>query len=152
MTDPRLGDGLLAAIQRLPLRSGVVFRHYEMEKRERQNLLARVRRACARRGHLLLVGGISHGRHKGAMSAPVHNLRELREARQLGIKLLFMSPLFATRSHPGVSPLGLTRFMQLARLARPAKAIALGGMSRNRARPLDRHVVHGWAGIDAFGS
>lgn len=150
MTDPRLGDDLLAAIQRMPLRSGVVFRHYQLREPERRKLLAKVRRICERRGHMLLVAGATHGRHIGATSAPVHNLRELAEAKKQGAMLFFISPLYATRSHAGAKPLGSLRFMQLARLAKPAKVIALGGMTRNRARSLDKRVVHGWAGIDAF--
>lgn len=109
-----------------------------------------VRRICMRRGHMLLLGGSSHGRHAGAISAPVHSPRELNEAKRLGIGLLFVSPLYATRSHSGTKPLGLTRFTQLAALAKPAIVIALGGMTRNRARSLDATLVHGWAAIDAF--
>jgi thiamine-phosphate pyrophosphorylase len=151
MTDPRFGDDLLAAIQRLPLRSGVVFRHYQLAERERHDLYAKIHRICARRGHMLLLGGSEHGRHAGAVSAPVHDVRELNEAKRFGIDLLFVSPLYPTNSHPGAKSLGPARFMQLARLALPAKVIALGGVTRNRARSLDKRLVHGWAGIDAFG-
>lgn len=150
MTDPRFGDRLLAAIQRLPVHSGVVFRHYQLAVDERRMLLAEVRRVCARRGHKLLVAGRDHGRHKGANSAPVHNVFELKEAKRLGIGLLFVSPVYATRSHPHARPLGVKQFSQLAALARPAKVIALGGMTRNRARALNTRVAHGWAAIDAF--
>jgi thiamine-phosphate pyrophosphorylase len=150
MTDPRLGDGLLPAIQRLPLHSGVVFRHYELGEGERQRLLAKVRRICARRGHMLLRAAIEHGRITGAFSAPVHNVRELNEARRAQVALVFISPLYATNSHPDAKPLGFGRFKQLAALAKPAKVIALGGMNRNRARSLAKGLVHGWAAIDAF--
>lgn len=151
MTDSRLGEDLLAVIQRLPMQSGVIFRHHQLGESERQRLFAKVRRICARRGHMLLFGGAEHGRHAGAVSAPIHSIRELNEAKRLGIRLLFISPLYATTSHPGAKPLGLSRFMQLAALAKPGKVIALGGMTRNRARSLDKRLVHGWAGIDAFG-
>jgi thiamine-phosphate pyrophosphorylase len=151
MTDPRLGDDLLSAIQRLPVRSGVIFRHYDLNDSERLKLFAQVRRTCARRGHMLLIGGLDHGRHAGAVSAPVHDLRELAEVKRLGIPLLFISPVYATGTHPGARPLGLSRFKQLAARAKPAKVIALGGMTRNRARSLEKQLVHGWAGIDAFG-
>jgi thiamine-phosphate pyrophosphorylase len=151
MTDLRSGEDLLPAIQRLPVRSGVIFRHYDLNDSERWKLFAQVRCICARRGHLLLIGGLDHGRHAGAVSAPVHNLRELAEAKRHGIPLLLISPVFGTRSHPDAKPLGLSRFMQLAARAKPATVIALGGMTRNRARSLDKRLVHGWAGIDALG-
>jgi thiamine-phosphate pyrophosphorylase len=164
MTDPRLGDRLLAAIRRLPKGSGVILRHYQLAEKERQTLFAKTRRICTRRGHRLLLAGPErlarrwhadgfHGRTAGRVglhSAPVHNRREIAEAKRLGAALVFLSPLYATRSHPFARPLGLVRFNQLAKLAHPAKVIALGGMTRNRARSLDAQMVHGWAAIDAF--
>jgi thiamine-phosphate pyrophosphorylase len=164
MTDPRLGDGLFAAIQRLPVGSGVVFRHYQLDEDERRRLFGKIRRVCRRRGHVLLLAGSErqamclhangfHGRLAGEQllhSAAVHDVRELAEAKRLKADLIFLSPLHATRSHPGARPLGLTRFGKLARLANPVKVIALGGMTRNRARSLDAQQVHGWAAIDAF--
>jgi thiamine-phosphate pyrophosphorylase len=164
MTDPRLGDELLAAIQRLPVGSGVVFRHYQLNERERRRLFRQVRRICRRRAHRLLLADSEskamrwhadgfHGPLAGAhllQSAAVHDIHELAEAKRIKADLIFLSPLYATRSHPGARPLGLSRFGQLARLAHPAKVIALGGMTRDRARSLDTQMVHGWAAIDAF--
>ena len=163
MTDPRIGDGLLAAVRKLPSGSGVVFRHYARPKEERRALFARVRRICRQRGHILLVAGEFiqggdgvHGgagrRHAGICTIPVHNVREIRRAIRLGADLVFLSPLYATRSHPGARPLGLSRFNSLAKLARPAKVIALGGMTRARAAMLKPHILYGWAAIDAFGT
>jgi thiamine-phosphate pyrophosphorylase len=165
MTDPRLGQSLLKAIQHLPMRSGVVFRHYQLTDAERRTLFHKVRRICARRGHILLLAGSGvqsrrwhadgfHGRRTGQAdwhSAPVHAAREIEQAKRMGADILFLSPLFPTQSHPSARSLGLARFMILARLAYPAKVIALGGMTRNRARALDARRVHGWAAIDAFG-
>lgn len=94
-----------------------------------------------------------HGRSKCRVlphSAPVHSPQEIALAKRNGAALLFVSPLYATRSHAGTRPLGMMRFNQLAQLAHPARVIALGGMTRNRARPLNKHLVYGWAAIDAF--
>lgn len=164
LTDPRLGDGLLAAVRRLPAGSGVVFRHYQLAEHERCALFGKVRRICRQRGHVLLLAGADrqarrwhadgfHARLAGKHmlhSAPVHNKREIAEARRFGAGIVFLSPLYATRSHPGDRPLGIASFDQLARIAQPAKIIALGGMTRSRARSLDAQTVHGWAAIDAF--
>jgi thiamine-phosphate pyrophosphorylase len=163
MTDPRLGKGLLPAIQRLPMHSGVVFRHYDIEPQARRKLFQDVRQICRRRGHILLLADTEqrarrwgadgfHARCSGHMfhSAPVHSPREIAEAKRHGAALLFLSPLYATRSHSGARPLGALRFMQLARLAQPATVIALGGMTRAKAQMLDSRVVSGWAAIDAF--
>jgi thiamine-phosphate pyrophosphorylase len=80
----------------------------------------------------------------------VHGVRELGEAKRLRIGLLFVSPVYPTRSHPGARPLGPMQFRQLALLAKPAKVIALGGMTRNRAHALNARICYGWAAIDAF--
>jgi thiamine-phosphate pyrophosphorylase len=63
---------------------------------------------------------------------------------------MLLSPLYATRSHPGERPLGLTRFRRLAALSGDTKIIALGGMTRKKAAMLSKSLAHGWAAIDAF--
>ena len=162
ITDPRLGDGLLAAVRKLPTGSGVIFRHYGLEIAERHRLFMQVRRVCRQRGHALLLAGDSkwladgvHGAKPDGRavlrSAPVHNPKEIIKAKRNKANLVFLSTLFATRSHPGARPLGMVRFQKLARLAAPAKVIALGGMTRNRAQMLKANVAYGWAGIDCFG-
>lgn len=165
MTDPRLGDALLASIRRLPAGSGVIFRHYALAHDERRRLFSKVRHVCRQRGHRLLLAGDSsvarrwgadgiHGRSpnrgRGLHSAPVHGPVEIAEARRSGAALMFLSPLHATRSHPGQRPLGASRFARLARLCHPALVIALGGMTRAQAAKWPHKLVHGWAAIDAF--
>jgi thiamine-phosphate pyrophosphorylase len=65
--------------------------------------------------------------------------------------LLFVSPVFATRSHRGAKPLGRVRFGLLIRGAK-RPVIALGGMDSHRARTLKQMGIYGWAAIDAFAS
>jgi thiamine-phosphate pyrophosphorylase len=161
MTDERQGDGLFGALDRLPPgRAGIVFRHYRSAEAERRRLFEEVRRLARRRRLMLLLAGPpeqardwgadgSHGRGPGSgfRSAPVHDLSEIRAAERDGTDLLFLSPVFATRSHPGARPLGPTRFNHLARRTR-LPVIALGGMTAIRARRL--REAYGWAGIDAW--
>ena len=162
MTDERQGDGLMRALERLPrARAGIVFRHHATPEPERRRLFEAVRGfARARRLMLLLAGPAelarawdadgSHGRGpgRGFRSAPVHDLAEMRGAERDGADLLFLSPVFATRTHPGAQPLGPARFNALARRTK-LQVIALGGMNRIRARRL--RGAHGWAAIDAWG-
>lgn len=159
MTDERFGDQLLVAVERLPRGAGIVFRHHSLPEQERRALFERVR-AVARRRHLLMLAGPaeqaaawgadgSHGRGPGAglRSAPVHNLREIQAAERDGAAFLFLSPIFATASHPGARPLGPAGFNRLARRTE-LPVIALGGMNRIRVRRL--REAYGWAGIDAW--
>lgn len=164
MTDPRFGDDLLPAIKRLPLKSGVIFRHYDLAADERRALFRRVRRICRQRGHMLFLAGDERaarrwradgfharkGRRRSnnmVRSAAVHNRREMAKAQRNGADLVLISPVFATASHPEASVLGRGGLMRLAKLARGMKVIALGGMDARRATTFN---VHGWAAIDAF--
>jgi thiamine-phosphate pyrophosphorylase len=155
MTDERQRERLRAAVERLPRGAGVVFRHYSLPKSERRALFNEVRAICRQRGLMLVAAGAPlpggqgvHGRRgRGLRTASAHNLRELRAAERAGADLVFLSPVFATRSHPGARPLGDRRFTLLAHQAR-VPVIALGGMNPERARRLGG--AYGWAGIDAW--
>jgi thiamine-phosphate pyrophosphorylase len=158
MTDERLGDDLWRALDALPRGAGVVFRHYATAPAQRRALFARVARV-ARRNRLVLVcagaqpgraDGI-HGRRpapaRGLHSWPAHSRREALAGVRAGADLLFVSPVFATRSHPGARALGSRAARAIIR-GLPVPAIALGGMSAERLRRL--HGFYGWAAIDAW--
>jgi thiamine-phosphate pyrophosphorylase len=159
ITDERQGGGLLDAVARLPEGAGIVFRHYRLEEVARRDLFDAVR--AAHPGLLLLAGPAdlaerwgadgSHGRGpgRGLRSAPVHNYTEIRAAERHGASLLFLSPVYPTRSHPDGRTLGLAYFAWLARRT-PLPVIALGGMNAARGRRLASFGAYGWAGIDAF--
>jgi thiamine-phosphate pyrophosphorylase len=162
MTDERLGGGLLDAVKRLPDGAGIVFRHYGLEEADRRTLFDRVRIA-APTALLLLAGpaelgrawgadgshGPGRGQGQGLRSAPVHNQAEIRAAGRAGAALLFLSPVYATRSHPDSRRLGLARFAWLARRT-SLPVIALGGMNPARGRRLASFGAYGWAAIDAW--
>ncbi|HEY0553087.1 MAG TPA: thiamine phosphate synthase [Thermoanaerobaculia bacterium] len=157
MTDERQGEGLWAALERLPPGAGIVFRHYTLAPAARRALFARVR-AIARRRRLFLVAagaplagadGVHNRRGAGIRTASAHNLRELRAAERGGADLVFLSPVYPTRSHAGRKPFGPRRFALIAHQAR-VPVIALGGMNAARFRTLSG--AYGWAGIDAWSS
>ena len=157
LTDPRMGDALWPALERLPRGSGVVLRHYD------DALATRVRAVTRRRGLWLVVAGDARdarrlraegvhigvrGRGGGGLTtASAHNVRELVAARRAGAHLVFVSPVFATRSHPGAATLGPVRFELLVRGAGVAVA-ALGGMSADCFGRLPG--AYGWGAIDAW--
>lgn len=162
MTDERIGDALWDALERLPRGSGVVFRHYALAPAARRALFARVA-AVARRRRLMLVRagarplgraeagvhGAGRASRPGLRTRPAHSRREAVVAIRAGAGALFVSPVFATRSHPGARPLGRLRFGLLIRgLGVPV--IALGGIDSKRARGLRGLGIHGWAAIDAW--
>jgi thiamine-phosphate pyrophosphorylase len=159
MTDERMGDGLWTALARLPRGSGVVFRHYALPVDKRRELFAKVAKVAQRRGLVLVRAGAGplgrgeagvHGRRgPGLRTAPAHSRREAVAAVRAGADALFVSPVFATRSHPGAAALGRARLGLLIRgLGVPV--IALGGMNAARARSLHGLGIYGWAAIDAW--
>lgn len=92
-----------------------------------------------------------HGRGpgQGLWTAPAHDRREAVAAVRRGADLLFVSPVFATRSHPGAEALGARKARRIAQ-GLPVVVIALGGMDARRFRKLAG--FDGWAAIDAWGS
>lgn len=146
MADP------LAVAARLPRGlCGVVLRHDQAPGRAA--LGRALARLCRARGLALSVAGdwrlaaalgaglhLRRGRRpRGAprwlpvATSSAHGVAELRRARREGA-LAFLSPAFATASHPGVAGLGPCRWGLMAR--RGGKAAALGGIDGRSVRRL----------------
>ncbi|MDP5280511.1 thiamine phosphate synthase [Sphingomonas sp. DG1-23] len=158
MTDERMGESLWDALARLPRGSGVVFRHYGLVPAARRALFAKVARVARRRGLLLVRAGAerlgqedgAHGQKaRGLRTWPAHSRREAVAAARAGADAVFISPVFATRSHPGARALGRVRLGLLIR-GLPVPVIALGGMDARRAASLQPLGIYGWAAIDAW--
>ena len=168
VTDERVAvETLLASATRLPrARAGILFRHYRTERRERRALFDRMRVIARRRRLVLLLAGSAreaeawgadgwHGKSGGGAggrllhSMAVHDARELRAAVRAGAALVFLSPLFVTRSHPGAGALGRVRFAALAQGA-PMPVMALGGVRAGHRRMLRAIGAEGWAAIDGL--
>lgn len=164
-TDERLGgmspaDPLWRAIGRLPRGAGIVFRHYGWPPEQRRQLLEAII-PIARRRHLFLVGsrigGAPDGVHRprsdrrakgpGLRTASAHGQRDLAEAFRAGADIVFLSPLFPTKSHAGAPVLGPVRFGLMARGA-GGPVLALGGMTAQRARRLRPLGAAGFGAID----
>lgn len=161
ISDARYDAVLEAALKRLPRGSGLVFRHYHLSPVERRARFGKLRRIARRHGHLAFLSADprtarawrADGAYGAARTlargpalprlATAHSLREMRDARRADA--LVLSPVFATRSHPGAPPLGPLRFRLLARQAR-VPVIALGGMTARRAAALRT----AWAAIDGL--
>jgi len=172
MTDERTAQAdLLRAAARLPRGSAIILRHYTLEAAMRRALFDQLKAVARRRRCLILLAGDPaearawgadghHGRapashrHTDAgrrwlHSAPAHNAGELIAARKAGADAALLSPLFATRSHPGAASLGPACFAALARRA-PLPVIALGGVHPRHARLVRRLGAAGYAAIDGL--
>ena len=137
VVDGLAGSALIKAIRAIPRASGILF----LRKPESKDF-RRVR-------HLARLHGLTLVEEQTRGASRVHNMREVRKALQKQDSLLFVSPIYRTKSHPDWQPLPRMRAAALARLGK-RQVIALGGMDKarfDRIRPLG---FIGWAGISAF--
>ena len=164
LSDERNDAQLEQALASLPQGSGFVFRHYhlaEAERCQRFDELAAVARAG---DHLVILSGTAelaqawgadgiYGPPENLATLPgllnlatAHDAGEIANANRAKADGVLLSPVFPTRSHPGGSCLGVSRFRELAAQAE-MPVIALGGMTAERARTLDWQR---WAAIDGL--
>ncbi len=160
ISDARNDAALERAIARLPRGAALVFRHYHLSLPERRARFVQLLRLARRRGVALIGAGVPRSwsvdgiygapaqvaGKPGLRLATAHSLTEIAAATRAGAHAILLSPVYATRSHPGARALGVVRFLMLARHS-PLPVIALGGMTRARAARLP---VHGWAAIDGL--
>lgn len=170
----RLPDPL-AAINRLPAGSGVLFRHHDWP--QRAELAQTVARLCRVKRLVLLVAndwrlaalvgaagvhlaeGLARSGRVGPcrgwvrrgriLSVAAHSTPALHAARTIGADFCLVSQAFASRSHPGRAPLGAIRFATLARNC-TIPVVALGGMNHRTWKRLPPGCAHGWAAIDGL--
>jgi thiamine-phosphate pyrophosphorylase len=169
--DERLSDPCTAA-SRLPRGSLVVVRAREADRRAAlASALARI----ARRRELLLIvaddpllvarmgshgvhfpearaGEIAHWRAKRPqwlITASAHSLRAAANAARFGAHAVFLSPVFATKSHPGRTPLGHLRLRRIAQIV-DVPVYALGGIDAHSVGQLRGADIAGIAAIGAL--
>ena len=128
---------LWSALCRLPPQSGVLaVRALNPGNARRLRRVAKLRR-------------LTIAMEKRGTAARVHSMRELRHALLGRASIILISPIYPTRSHPEWKPLPRMRAATLARLA-SRKAVALGGMNRQRYANIAPLGFIAWAGISAF--
>ena len=142
VADERLGEQLWRAVRKLPRGSGVLFLYGSLSRRERHQLLRRLRQPGRAKA-------LTIAEEQDRCAARVHNIGELRSALLARTPLILLSPIHPTSSHPDWRPLPRMRAAALARLGH-RRLVALGGMNERRFRRVQRLGFIGWAGIDEF--
>ncbi len=165
LSDERNDDLLEARLAELPAPAGFVYRHYHLPPARRFARFQQLARMARRHGHLVILSDSTLTAREwgadGVYGAPLsiyptradmiviaaaHDMREIAQANRLDADAVMLSPVFATRSHPGGAALGPSRFRALAAHAR-MPVIALGGMDAMLARKLG---WRNWAAIDGL--
>lgn len=169
MTDDTREADWLAAVAALPRTSAVIVRLRDGAARER--LARALRPLCrARRIALLIADDPALAQRVGAdgvhlperhvaklpgvkalnrlwlVTCAAHNAAAVRRSRRADA--VFVSPVFATASHPARRALGPTRFAALVRES--AVAYALGGVETKTIRRLQAHRIVGIGLIDGW--
>lgn len=161
MTDERMGGALGAALAcAAAAGAGVIVRHHKSPRGERRAIAREVLANGALLGvsrdnelafelGAALVHNPSSDPGDCPFSLSVHDEAEAREAARRQPVLVFVSPVFATRSHAGAPALGKGAARKLALLT-GRTAYALGGVTQERGAELIKDGWDGWAGIDAW--
>ncbi len=171
----RLPDPLPVA-GALPRGAGILLRHYDSAGR--RSLAIRLAQLARRRRLVLLVAGdwrlaaaigaaglhLPEGllrsgrlapalgwarRRRRLVTAACHSQAALAAAGKLGVRAALLSPVFATRSHPGAPSLGPLRFAAWCRSA-PLPVYALGGVTGRSARRLAGSGACGLAAVGGW--
>ena len=145
----RLPDPAIVLRRLPPLLCGLVLRPDKAASAREIRMIARLCRA--RRVMLTIAGwdvagcGVHMGsaarrprsRRAAFITASAHDRAELVRARRVAARLVFVSPVFVTASHPGAVGLGVLRWAALVRRAGVSVA-ALGGINGGTVRRLPR--------------
>lgn len=172
MTDRIRVPDPLAVAAALPRGAGVILRDYDAV--DRLPLARDLAAVCRNRGLLFLVAGderiaarsgadglhLPEWRSRGIgpvrrrrpgwlITAAAHGAAALRRAALGGADAAFLSPVFATASHPGAPHLGAVRFAALAR-STEMPVYALGGVDVETVMRLRSAGIAGVAAIGAL--
>lgn len=162
MTDERMGDALGPAITRAAAAgAGIIVRHHRSPDAVRRAIATEVLASGAMLGLSRdplfaadLGAALVHNPLEGSsgtlpFSLSVHDEAQARDAARRAPALVFISPVFATRSHVGQPALGENAARKLAMLS-GCPAYALGGVTLAKGEELIASGWNGWAGIDAW--
>jgi thiamine-phosphate pyrophosphorylase len=171
LTDTRLQGQEEDIIKALPRGTGVVLRNYEQPNRH--IWAKRLVQLCRKRHLTVLIAGdeklasqcradgvhwpeglIRRPRRRHAknclITATAHHARGIQAARRNRADAVFVSPVFATRSHPGAAALSVIRLAILTRGSGGQPVIALGGITAATVRQLRPARIYGIAAIDGW--
>ena len=172
LTDETRTPDPTPTIAQLPAGTAVIFRHYTAENRSK--LATVIAKLCKSKNLPLFIAGnaalASRVRADGVhlpdtlktrlprlqaaypallFSVACHSELSLKAAVQLGADFAILSPLYATKSHPGARVLGPTR-AALAIRGCPLPVFALGGVNEDRFTQISNCGFSGFGAISLF--
>jgi len=86
---------------------------------------------------------------KFVLATKVHNYIEAKKASEV-FRMIFISPVFKTESHPEQKPLKICIFISICFLLKEKITFALGGVKKSNYSRLKNKNLYGFAGIGNF--
>jgi thiamine-phosphate diphosphorylase len=165
-------------IKNLPKNSWVIFREYDLDKKNREILAQKISRIARSKSLKMLVGkdfalarkikanGVHfsdkekiplHFLQKKSfpknfiLSIACHDLHSFLRIKKLPVNAIFLAPIFPTTSHAQGKNLGINFLRKISHNKEIAKKIfALGGINSKNIKTLRRLGIAGFGAIDLF--
>lgn len=175
LTDTQRAPALQKIVMSLSKGSGVIFRDYHLENKEREKLADKILSICHKIGIFFIYGGNykkalqlgAHGMHvpkwahkilipksrprQFIVTTSVHSPAELLVAKTLKPDAFIISPVFKTKNISQSDTLGLKGLIELVEVA-DGPCYALGGINTENIRLIPKHPnLVGIAGTRIFG-
>jgi len=165
-------------IEKLPKNSAIIIREYNLDKNSREIFARRISQLARAKSLKIIVGKDfdlakkikAHGVHFSdhdklplkflkknqpknfIFSFACHNLKSFLKAQKLRPDVIFISPIFATTSHPNGKNIGIRNLSKIIRNHKNKKQIlvALGGINSHNIKMLCKLKINGFGAIDFF--
>lgn len=172
-TDRKRCDDLKKIVKNLPKNSAIIFREYDLNKAKRQELALEIFAICKNFGHKFLIGkdlelaraikadGIhfsdldfchnyffaQKNKKKFIISLACHSLKSLAIAQKSAADIIFLTPIFVTKSHKNTKILGLKNLEKACQISlKPV--FALGGVNEKNIAKIARCGAFGFGAIE----
>lgn len=167
-------NDILLIIDKLPILSGVIFRHYNHIKR---NEFAQIlRNYCDEKGLLFIVAGdeqlanninadgihlpewmvnekscnpIWTRNNDKILTTAAHSPKALEQAHSINADAALLSPVLDTKSHPNADVIGIENLIKWCKNS-PVPVYALGGISKANTEVINKANIIGIASSGAF--
>jgi thiamine-phosphate pyrophosphorylase len=174
-SDLKRVPNLEKAIYNLPKNSIIIFREYSLKKDKRQELALKFLKIAKKLNHKFFVGkdskmaleikadGVHYSDldqnswqlikkkypHKFSISLACHDFKSIQKAQNSNAEILFLSPIFKTKSHENAKNLGLLKLVKSCKYS-SKKVFALGGVNSQNIGKVLKNYADGFAGIEIF--
>ncbi len=160
----------------MPKNSAVIFREYDLILSEREKLAREIFAICKKYHHKFIVGknldlarklradGVHFSDNdklplqilnrknftKGFIfSFACHKLASVLKIKNLAVDVIFISPIFASKSHEGAKNLGIFNIRKIVKTTNKP-IFALGGINKNNFKLLQKLGIQGFGAIEYF--